>query len=152
MLAEGIFTHSRSENAGFNTAYPTLLPGRCHGRDGLRRLLVFESFLVRNGQLLPSFATAACQYAAAVSSGHPFTESMLVFPLLARRLISTFHDFLCFFPKGLQIWPGIREFARSIDPHRKTRRKKPARTSKSIFPAFSSDLQFRFHRADLLKF
>jgi len=60
----------------------------------LQGLLLLKCFLVRNGQFLSSFPAAAGQYTAAVSGSHSLTESVLVFPLLPRWLVRTFHDML----------------------------------------------------------
>lgn len=55
------------------------------------KLSVLESRLVRNGQLLASLGATRSQHLAAVGRSHSLAESVLVDPLAARRLISSFH-------------------------------------------------------------
>lgn len=55
------------------------------------KLSVLEGRLVRNGQLLASLSATRSQHLAAVGRSHSLAESVLVDPLAARRLISSFH-------------------------------------------------------------
>ena len=46
---------------------------------------------VRNSQFLAAFSAASCEYAAAVSGGHTFTETVLVAAFALRWLKCSFH-------------------------------------------------------------
>src|SRR5262245_36832198 len=55
-------------------------------------LLLFEGFLVRNGQFLAAFFSAVGKHPAAVGRGHTLTETVFVLSFSVRRLECTFHD------------------------------------------------------------
>ena len=46
---------------------------------------------VRNSKFLAAFSAASCEYAAAVSGGHTFTETVLVAAFALRWLKCSFH-------------------------------------------------------------
>ena len=52
--------------------------------------------LVGDGQLFAAFGAAGCQYAATVSGGHSFTETVLVSSLSVRGLECSFHRCIFF--------------------------------------------------------
>ncbi len=70
-------------------------------------LLLLEGLFVRNGEFLSAFAPAAGQYPTAVSSGHPFAETVFVLSFSLRGLIRAFHSILGFSLKGLQRCTGF---------------------------------------------
>ena len=59
------------------------------------RLIVLESCLVRNSQLLATLCAASSQHLAAIRSSHTSAETVLVDALAARWLVSSFHCHSC---------------------------------------------------------
>ena len=55
------------------------------------RLIVLESCLIRNSQLLATLCAASSQHLAAIRSSHTSAETVLVNALAARWLVSSFH-------------------------------------------------------------
>ena len=59
------------------------------------RLIVLESCLVRNSQLLATLCAASSQHLAAIRSSHTSAETVLVNTLAARWLVSSLHCHNC---------------------------------------------------------
>ena len=68
----------------------------CRGMSAMRALRFHAVVLVGDGQLLAAFGAAGCQYAATVSGGHSFTETVLVSSLSVRGLECSFHRCIFF--------------------------------------------------------
>ena len=58
-------------------------------------LIVLESCLVRNSQLLAALCSTSSQHLAAIRSSHTSAETVLVDALAARWLVSSFHCHNC---------------------------------------------------------